>query len=65
MIDLNWFNESKHENYDSDEELNDFALLILDREVDLNQKIQLACLPSSQSNTYPGTNRDAWVVGWG
>jgi hypothetical protein len=24
MIDLNWFNESKHENYDSDEELNDF-----------------------------------------
>jgi hypothetical protein len=45
--------------------LNDIALLILDRDVTLNEKIQIACLPQSPSNTYPGNNMDAWIVGWG
>ena len=45
--------------------LNDIALLILDRDVTLNENIQIACIPNASSNTYPGTNVDGWIVGWG
>ena len=45
--------------------LNDIGLLILDQNVTLNEKIQIACIPQSSSNTYPGNNLDGWIVGWG
>jgi hypothetical protein len=55
----------KHEAYDEMSILNDIALLILDRDVTLNENIQIACIPNASSNTYPGTNVDGWIVGWG
>jgi secreted trypsin-like serine protease len=45
--------------------LNDIAILKLSQNVTLNEYIQIACLPKSQSNTYPGTNIPGWIVGWG
>lgn len=34
-------------------------------EVSLNTNIQIACLPSAQSSSYPAVNQPAWTVGWG
>jgi hypothetical protein len=62
---IQFLTKNKHEAYDDDNLLNDIALLILDRDVTLNEKIQLACLPQSLSKTYPGNNVDGWIAGWG
>ena len=54
-----------HEMYDPYFTLNDIALLVLDKEVELNEHIQIACLPPD-SFSYPGTNiTEAYAVGWG
>jgi hypothetical protein len=45
--------------------LNDIALLKLKNKVELNDYIQIACLPPSKSLYYPGFNISAWIVGWG
>lgn len=46
--------------------LNDIALVKLDNEVELNKRIQLACLPDSSIPVYPvQTNIPVWNVGWG
>ena len=47
--------------------LNDLAILKLDDAVELNEFAQVACLPESkvELNTYPRSNRSAWIVGWG
>lgn len=39
-------------------------MLILDKDVELNEFIQLACLPQESSN-YPGNRLDVYAVGWG
>ena len=45
--------------------MNDIAILRLEKELQLTQGIQLACLPPS-SPAYPtGENIDAYAVGWG
>ena len=45
--------------------MNDIAILYLTQPVVLSDKIQFACLPSSQSNSYPSNNIPAYAVGWG
>jgi secreted trypsin-like serine protease len=45
--------------------LNDIAILKLKNQVDLNSKVQIACLPTNKSNSYPGTNVDSIAAGWG
>jgi secreted trypsin-like serine protease len=54
-----------HENYDSDTTMNDIAILKFSTPVTLSNFIQPACLPTSQSATFPSANSPAWVVGWG
>merc|ERR1719334_2709561 len=53
----------KRSDYDSDNVNNDIALLRLAQEVDFNDNIVPACLPSSTSPKYAGW--DAVVSGWG
>jgi secreted trypsin-like serine protease len=60
-----WWKSIKHEDYDSKNYLNDIAILKLKREVSLNTNIQIACLPPSQSSSYPAFNQSSWTVGWG
>jgi len=55
----------KHPNYNNVTEENDIAILKLSRSVELNQYIQIACLPEEQSSTYPVPEQPAWIVGWG
>jgi hypothetical protein len=55
----------KHENFDSVTYNNDIAILKLLKSVTLNRAVQVACLPTQQSNTYPSTSVPAWAVGWG
>ena len=45
--------------------LNDIALIKLKVQVQLNPRIQIACLPPAQSYDYPGVSVSAWIVGWG
>ncbi|CAF0860141.1 unnamed protein product [Brachionus calyciflorus] len=55
-----------HENYDESTILNDIAILKLDKEVELNERIQLACLPNYSLELYPSdVNIKSWVQGWG
>ena len=54
-----------HDMYDEYYTLNDIAVLVLDKEVELNEHIQIACLPPD-SFSYPGENiTEAYAVGWG
>ena len=59
----------KHEEYDGKNILNDLAILKLEEEVELNEYVQIACLPLANFNrtTYPSASptRSAWIVGWG
>lgn len=54
----------KHSEYDSYNTLNDIALFKLESDVVLSEKIQVACLPSSKSSTFPGTGT-GYATGWG
>lgn len=45
--------------------MNDIALLHLTNEVQLTDKIQVACLPSEQSSDFPKLSYDAYAAGWG
>ena len=40
-------------------------MLYLTSDVTLNNYIQIACLPSATSSTFPGTNVFAYAAGWG
>lgn len=56
----------KHPNYDPDNHLNDIAVIKLEKQATLGDKIQLACLPSSTLANYPDfSNVDVYAVGWG
>lgn len=55
----------KHAEYDPVTRKNDIALLILSSEVSLSSSIQISCLPSSKSDSYPGIDVNGFVVGWG
>ena len=45
--------------------LNDIAILVLNMHAPLSSTIQLACLPTSQSSSYPSSGSSSWAVGWG
>lgn len=49
--------------------MNDIAILKLEDAVELNERVQVACLPNPkwELDKYPGTtpNRTAYVIGWG
>jgi secreted trypsin-like serine protease len=55
----------KHESYSTTTLVNDIAILTLTNKATLNNYIQIACLPTSSSDTYPGTNVDVYAAGWG
>ena len=47
---------------------NDIGLLKLWKEVELNERVQLACLPRktlASTVSYPQINTDAYFAGWG
>ena len=44
--------------------LNDIAILKLSTLATLNQYVQPACLPVTQSSTYPTANQSSYAVGW-
>lgn len=44
------------------------ALLILNQDAEINQEVQVACLPSPSSKKYPNSNpniKNVYAVGWG
>ena len=43
----------------------DLAILKLNKLIDLEDSIQLACLPVGQPLDYPQAERHAYIVGWG
>ncbi len=53
-----------HEKYDINETLNDIALIFLEEEVTLNDRVQVACLPNSEARNEL-TNTQAFIAGWG
>lgn len=56
----------KHPEYDDKNSLNDIGILKLDGEVQLNSKIQLACLPDPAKPDYPTqTGSTVYAIGWG
>ena len=63
MINIFLFN--KHESWYDTTFRNDIALFYLSSDVTLNNYIQIACLPTSTSTSYPGVNLDVYAVGWG
>ncbi len=40
-------------------------MLYLDSDVTLTSNIQIACLPTSTSTSYPGVYEDVYAAGWG
>jgi secreted trypsin-like serine protease len=40
-------------------------MLILSDSIELNNKVQIACLPKQQSSAYPSDNNTIYVAGWG
>ena len=53
----------KHENYDDSSDSNDIGLIVLAEEVSLNEYIQPACLPSSQTDNFPIEGSKAYAAG--
>ena len=44
---------------------NDIALLKLWEDVELNERVQVACLPKMQSLTFPSPTKKTLFAGWG
>ncbi|CAF1028591.1 unnamed protein product [Brachionus calyciflorus] len=57
----------KHELYDPETDDNDIAIIMLRDRVELDDKVQLSCLPSREEDqeTYPSRHQYAWGAGWG
>ena len=53
----------KHSSYNSNNKLNDIALLILNQHLKLNSYIKVACIPTI-SFKYPFENADVVASGW-
>jgi hypothetical protein len=54
----------KHEEYDSLKVVNDIAIITLENNVEFNEHIQPACLPSSDP-TIPAVDSKVVLAGWG
>jgi secreted trypsin-like serine protease len=55
----------RHENYSNEYQLNDIAMFKLSKPVNLNQNVQVACLPTNRSINYPPVNESVYAIGWG
>jgi hypothetical protein len=61
-----YFRKKKHEKYNEKVKTDDIALIKLKEEVQLNEYIQLACLPDPTRGKYPPAESiHAWTMGWG
>ena len=62
----NLFFNFKHANFleTSQGVNNDIALLVLSSEVTLNEFIQIACLPESNTDSFPTNGLSAYAVGY-
>ena len=56
---------NKHKDFNVKNARNDIALLKLWEDVELNDHVQVACLPKKQSFTYPSPTKKAMFAGWG
>ncbi|CAF0704352.1 unnamed protein product [Brachionus calyciflorus] len=54
-----------HEKYDEKLVKNDIAILKLSSNVELNENVQISCLPNPDFKNYPTQNMQAFIVGWG
>jgi len=54
-----------HPGFSSSSLLNDVAILKLKDLITLSGQAQPACLTYETSSIFPGTNLNAWIVGWG
>jgi secreted trypsin-like serine protease len=55
-----------HEKFDDATMQNDIALLELSEPADLDQNVQISCLPDPKwSPFYPPANSSSWIIGWG
>lgn len=67
-LKFSYFSEKiKHQNYYDIDMLNDIAIIKLSREVELNSKVQLACLPdrSEVPDAVPNDGDELYASGWG
>ena len=55
----------QHDNFTANYAFNDIVILKLSSPVTLNRQIQIACLPSIQTYTFPLVNESVWLLGWG
>lgn len=56
----------QHENYNDELVQNDIGILKLAEPVNLNNNIQIACLPDPSVKIYPKkSNIEAYAIGWG
>ena len=55
----------KHPDFDPNRFLNNIAIMTLSNDVTLSEYVQVACLPTSTSTSYPPVNSAVWNVGWG
>ncbi|CAF0863992.1 unnamed protein product [Brachionus calyciflorus] len=57
----------KHEQYDENTDDNDIAIIRLKERLELNEMVQLSCLPNKNENidSYPNRHQLAWGAGWG
>ncbi len=65
VVKANVIEAISHPNYDEQNTLNDIGILKLEREVVLNDFIQVACLPVLKSDSYPLAERASVAAGWG
>jgi trypsin len=65
QIPYMFLKNKKHASYSDTTFQNDIALLYLASDVTLNNYIQIACIPSTSSTSYPGINLDVYAAGWG
>ncbi|CAF0826359.1 unnamed protein product [Brachionus calyciflorus] len=54
-----------HPNYNDSNYLNDIAIIKLAQKVNVNQQVQIACVPNNSRIDYPNENVKAYIAGWG
>lgn len=54
-----------HQYFDPKTNLNDIAIIKLAQPAILSMSVQVACLPTTPSYSYPPVNWPAWAIGWG
>jgi secreted trypsin-like serine protease len=65
ILKAKFYLKKKHPSYSSTTLQNDIAMLYLSAAVTLNSYIQIACLPTTTSTSYPGVGVSVYAAGWG